>query len=461
MVEAPRCARYLYGTRISQIAVPGRFLLLFLLSLPLLASDAIADATAALQQGDFRSAASFAEAGLQRSPSDLPLLNLLGIARSELGDTRSAQTAFERGLKIAPTSVSLNENLGLLFFKRGLYGPAKQHLSRAVAAGSSNPGVRYSLAAAYLRTGEAERARSDLQALEPALANVPDYWEERGRAELPVDPKIAETSFLRAAALAPDSTAAFNGAASAAEAQGLDEKALAYLIDFRKRQPNDIPTALHFASLCVRRDLGPDAIEALNKVRALQPNNQTALFLLARANISVANWDAARRLFLEFLRINRRYAPALYAVAWVDLQLNRRDEARRYLDLALAAQPRYSDALCERAQMEADDRRTAEAERDLTAALAVDPHSARANLLGGDLRSHAGDLASARAHYERALASDPNSSAAHYKLATVLNRLGDKRRAGEERSRAAALAEQNKKESKTQLRLVLPAEETK
>ena len=435
---------------------PFVIVLLLLAAGPMHAQSSSASAATALQSGHFAEAASRAASGLRREPGNIDLWNLLGIARSEMGNDRGAAQAFEQGLNLSPKSTALNENAGLLFFKTGNFARAKQYLERAVNAGSRNPSAKYSLAASRLRTGETAKARAELKDLESALANVADYWEERGRADLAADPKTAEHDFIRATALSPASTAAWNGAASAAEAQGLDEKALSYLIEARKQHPDDVPILLHFASVCIRRDLGPDALEALKTAQAKEPGNQRALFLRARANISVSNWEEARTLFLQFLSKNPGYAPALYAVAWTDLRLNKRDEARQYLDRSLKQQPRDSDALCDRGDLELEDGDLRWAERDLRAALTIHPDHARANIALGDLLQRRGKLAEAQTHYRQAIASDPNNSAAHYKLAAVLGRQGESQRATEERVLAARLAAESKKASKTQLRLVLP-----
>lgn len=425
-----------------------------------LRADVLNDAVNALNRRDFRGAAAIAGAQLKIDGANVALLNVLGIAHSELGDTSEAQAAFARGLSLAPSSVPLNENLGLLYFKTRQFKLARKVLSQAVNVGSTNPAVRYSLAASCLRTGEADRARVELRSLEGALSGQPDYWLERGRAELPVNAADAEKSFQHAATLAPALAEAWNGAATAAESQGAGERALSLLMEARRQNPHSVPILLHFADACIRRDLGLDAIEALEQARSLDPNNVNVLFALARANISVAQWDKARLLFLEYLKSNRTYAPALYAVAWVDEQLNRRDEAKRYLDLALAADPRYADALCDRARMEADEGDAAAASRDVQAALAVDSNHVKANLLNGDLHLRAGDVSGARSFYERALKADPHSATAHYKLSGVLNRQGEKVRAGEERTLAANLSDGEKRQSKTQLRLVLPPEKS-
>ena len=423
-------------------------------------NDALAKAAALLQANDFRAAASTAEAELRKQPHNLNLWNLLGISCTELKNFRRAQQAFERGLVLDPESVPLNENTGLLFFKTGNYQRAKQFLSKAVSLGSENPGVHYSLAASRLRTGEAAEARTEFKALEPVLGTVPDYWEERGRADVTADPKEAEADFVHATALSPGNLEAWNGAASAAEAQGLDEKALAYLIDARKRAPDDVATLLHFASVCIRRDLGPDAIDALEKARAIEPANSRVLFLLARANISVGNWEKARTLFLQFLKGNADYFPAYYAVAWVDLRLNRRDEARRYLDLLLQHRPHYADALYELGQMDLEDGALPAAERNFRAALQQNSAHARASIGLGEVLQKNGQLDKARTYYERAAKADPHNPAAHYKLAVVLGRQGNASRAAKERAVAIDLAEQEKTASKKQLRLVLPEGET-
>ena len=242
------------------------------------ADSTVSEALADIQAGKYAEAVQRIEADLAKRPRDAELLNLLGIAESELGNVKEAERAFVRGLRIAPDSISLNENEGLFFFRQANYAEAKKRLAHAVALGSAKPGVKFSLAAAKLRTGEARVALEELRALQPELANVPDYWDERGRAELPDSASNAEASFEHALNLNPNSTVALNGAAAAAERQGLDEKALAFLIRARKIAPDDVETLLHFASVCIRRDLGPDAIAAAEQARKLAPTNLTALY---------------------------------------------------------------------------------------------------------------------------------------------------------------------------------------
>jgi tetratricopeptide (TPR) repeat protein len=409
-----------------------------------------------IQRGEFAKAQQALEGELRRSPQDAALWNLLGIASTELHETAKAHDAFARGLKIAPNSVSLNENTGLLFFKEADYRNAKKYLLKAAGLGRQNPGVKFSLAASRLRTGEPERALEELKSLEAPLGGSSEYWEERGRAEILTDAPAAEVDFSRAIELNPHSSVAFNGAASAAEKQGLDEKALAYLIRAKQTNPNDISTLTHFGVVCIRRDLGLDAKNALEKAHQLEPSNNTVLFLLARANISLQNWQNALDLFNEFARRVPSFAPTYYAMAWVDLRLNQRDEARKLLKKCLTLQPDLADARVELAQLLLDDGQLPEAEREVKAALETDPNHAKGNQLLGDLLLRYGKIDEAQLRMQKAIQADPKSSAAHYKLAAILSRRHETERAAQERALAMTLAEENKKGNKTQLQLVLP-----
>ncbi len=389
-------------------------------------------------------------------PKDVSLWNLLGIAETEAGDFKSAKNAFERGIALAPESPELNENIGLLFFREADYGGAKKYLSTAVKLGSSKPGVLFSLAAAKLRTGEPAEALAELNSLEPALSDKSDYWQERGRAELLIEPHSALSSFERAVALSPNNPVALTEAATAAEKQGLDEKALAYLIRARASAPNDVATLIHFGSVCIRRDLGPDARDALEKAHQLQPSNNAALYLLARANISLQNWQQAYDLFEQFSRRVPNYAPAYYAMGWLDIRLNRTDDARRQLEHSLSLDPALSGARYELAQLELDDGQLGPAEKLLRAVLAQNPSDPKANMALGEILTRRGKLDEAQTRLEAAVHQDPKLAAAHYKLSILLFRKHEPERAEKEKDIAANLNAEAKQASKTQLRLILP-----
>ena len=409
-----------------------------------------------IQGGRAKAAVEILTRLVEREPSHASYWNLLGIAEAETGEVKAAKKAFQKGLALTPQSPELNENAGLLSFREADYTSAKRYLARAIQLGSNKPGVLFSLAAAKLRTGESAEALTELKSLEPALSENSDYWHERGRAELISDPSEAANSFDRALTLSPNSVVALNEAASAAEREGLDEKALAYLLKARTADPNDEQTLVHFGSVCIRRDLGLDARDALQKALQFRPADSAALYLLARANISLQNWQEAYDLFNRFSKLKPAFAPTYYAMGWLDIRLNRLDDARKQLRQAIAIAPTFAGPIYELAELEFKDGHMEAAERLLRPVIAKNPGDSKANMLLGDIMMRMGKLAEAQQCLNAAVRQDPSLAAAHYKLSVLLFRMHEPQQAGQEKDIAAKLTAEEKKASRTQLRLVLP-----
>ena len=437
------------------------FIAALLISLPFSAgaqshATELRQAAELMQESKFGAAVNILDGVVQADTSDLEAWNLLGIASAQSGQSAKAEAAFRAGLRVNPTGVSLLENLGFLYYQQARYADAAEFLSKAVDQGSHTPGVRFSLAASRLRIGESGPARQDLIALEPDLRDRHEYWEERGRADLLAQPRDAESEFVRALELDGRSLVALNGAAQAAAAQNLDEKALSYLLKARQLAPEDSATALHFAEVCIRRDLGLDARQALEPLHRREPANTLATFLLARADIALQNWQSAAALFTEYIRRVPGYAPAHFALGWVDEKLNRRAAAREELQLAVRLNPKLTDARCELAQFLLNNGEQAQAKEQFERVLTTDGAHAKANEALGNLSLRAGDFERARTYLEKAVSTDPKSAAAHYKLATVLERIHNTERAAEERSIAARLTAESGREAHMQLRLATP-----
>jgi len=414
------------------------------------------EATHRIGARDFQSASVSLKRSTALFPQDVRLWNLYGISESELGRIPAARAAFERGLKLSPGSTSLNENLGFLCYREGYFPDAKRFLGKAISLGSKTPGVAFSLAAAKIRTGERDQGVAELKSLETALADIPDYWDERGWAELSTDPAGAGISFSRALSLAPDDLRALNGAASVAEMEKLDEKALSFLVRAKQASPDDVETLVHLGSVCLRRDLTIDALAALDRAHRLAPANNEALYLYARAQIGMQHWQKAYTLFSEFAHRKPGFAPTYYAMGWLDIKLNRRAEARKHLEHCLALAPNSADPRFELAQLDLDNGALDSAEKSLQTVLEQEPGHAKANIAYGDLLLRRADPANAAVRYRTAIQADPESGPAHYKLSTALLRLNQPEEAQSERALGTKLNDQALKSSKTVLRLASP-----
>jgi tetratricopeptide (TPR) repeat protein len=431
----------------------------FLIALPLAlhaTDDVVARAAEQITSRQFEAACQTLRPVARESPRDPDFWNLLGICESELHRGDVAREAFVRGLTVAPDSVSLHENLGLLYFDQGKFAEARRYLQEAIALGSRQPGVAFNLAASEIRTGDRAKGLELLLKLEQPLHDQAAYWTERGWVELRDNPTAAAANFDHALALAPTDVRALNGAASAAEMQHEDEKALSLLLRAKQAQPDDVRILMHFGALCLRRDLAVDALAALEQARRLAPSNHLALFLYARAQIAFQQWQKAHDLLTEFDQRVPNYPQAQYALGWLDVKLNRLGEAREHLEKTLAIDANQIEARCELAQLDLEESRLDEAERFFAVVLKTAPQHPRANIGMGDLMQKRGDLPGALARYEAAIAADANSGPAHYKLSTVLLRLHQNERAAQERSRGTELNAQALKAAKTVLVLADP-----
>ncbi len=409
-----------------------------------------------MEARDFQTACAELRGLSTKPPQSVDVWNLLGVCESELHNAAAARAAFQRGLSLDPKSLSLNQNAGYFFFRQDDFEMARQCLGRAVSLGASDPEVLFNLAVAQHRTGHDPDALRNLLSLEPRLNGESFYWEERGWVELPENSSAAAGSFARALALAPDSLRALHGAASAAEAQGEEEKAVALLLHAKQVAPDDVRTLLHFGNACLQRGLTVDALAALQHAHELAPENRLALFLYARAELGMQQWQKSFDLFSDFDKRMPNYAPAQFALGWLDLKLDRPSEARVHLEKSLKLSPKQPDVLYELGQMDLDEGQLSTARERLEAALRLAPGQVKSSVALGDLEMKSGRASEARSRYESAIRTDPNDGSAHYKLSVALMRLHETDAAQRERELGAKLNADASKVNKTVLLLAGP-----
>ena len=105
--------------------------------------------------------------------SGLVLADLLGV----IGKREEARSAFERLGKENPDKPEIEESLGYLAWQSGDAGSARQHFSRAFAAGSKDPQMCFHYA--VLERQASSGTKEVLPALRKAVELKPDYVEAR------------------------------------------------------------------------------------------------------------------------------------------------------------------------------------------------------------------------------------------------------------------------------------------
>lgn len=98
---------------------------------------------------------------------------------AEEGKHHEALTSFRLALRQRPGDVDILQQMAMVYTRIGMFDEAIRFYSRAIEADEAAPGAHYGLAFLLLRQGDAESARSHLEAF---LANPPG--EESARAHI-------------------------------------------------------------------------------------------------------------------------------------------------------------------------------------------------------------------------------------------------------------------------------------
>jgi tetratricopeptide (TPR) repeat protein len=266
----------------------------------------------------------------------------------------------------------------------------------------------------------------------------------------------AEKSTQLALSLAPDCTACYETLAQIAERQENSEKALAYLVAAKQREPENPEILFEFGKVCLERNLVDDALPALTKAVALKPDQDSYVYVLGSANVARGNLTNAASLFHQLLLKHPHDAILNYAVGAVYYLQSRYSEAESALKQSLAAQPDQVAAsyyLGLTYDAIGDDDQAVPIFRDL---LKHHPQHAPSYVkLGGILlREH--QYEEAQQDLERAVSLDPGSVEAHYQLGLLLRRLGKTTESESHFTESRKLEAEQHAQKDVHLRLLLP-----
>jgi len=266
----------------------------------------------------------------------------------------------------------------------------------------------------------------------------------------------AEQNFQRALDLNPACAGCDQGLAEIAERQGNTEKALAYLVTAKQREPEDPEILFEFGKVCLQRNLLEDALPALAKAVTLKPDRDPYVYVLASANVAQGNLSKAASLFARLLQKHPHDAVLKYSIGAVNYLQGKYPEAESSLKQSLQAQPDQVaasyylgltyDALGQ------DDGAVAMF-REL---LRSHPEHAPSFVKLGSilLRQHHYD--EAQQDLERAILLDPVSVQAHYQLGLLLRRLGRTAESDNQFAESRRLEAERSSQTDLKLRLLLP-----
>lgn len=342
---------------------------------------------------------------------------------------------------------------GSLAMARHYYGKVLQINPELIQA-------RRSLAHTQLRLGQPSQALSTLQ---PALVRGGGGAEEHalaGEAQLLLgDSQAAETSFKRAASLAPDNVRVRTALALSALARGEASSAFSELDSLAAQGP-DATADLALISARLKRNETELALAAAQNLLRKQPQNAAAAHMVGRLQLLKRDRTAARQAFEQALKIDPQYFGATASLAALDVAEQRPEQARRRFDDAIKRDPRNHLARQALAELRLSEGAPAqEVDNILADAIKANPTEASPRLLLisrllsaqqhkdalvvaqgaaaalpndpaildalGRAQAESGDRGQAVATFKKLAAMDPTSGLAHVRLADVYKLNGD------------------------------------
>src|SRR5512146_531107 len=244
-------------------------------------SSELARARRLAEQGDFTQAEAIAKTTLERSPNDVPALNLLGIIYNQQGHYDEAVSILKRALGLNPHLPDTLNNLGTSYASQGKLDLAEQMFRATLHESALNRTANYNLAMLLLDRGHPKEAlpflrRISLEDAAAQLALVRAYLEA-GRT---TDGLSTANAISRK--WAKDARVRFSlGMVLGSHRQYA--AAVRELESVNALTPGTPEILLNLGQAYLLAGRAADAQRVLEQAQSLQPDSSRALYLLAQA----------------------------------------------------------------------------------------------------------------------------------------------------------------------------------
>jgi Flp pilus assembly protein TadD len=235
------------------------------------ANARLRDAEAALEKGDYASAAKLLQALSVERPKDPQILYDLGYAEERTGDDAAASKAYEAAIAAAPDLAEPRLALGLLDARAGRTDKAHAELATAAHQETAAPQLR---ARAFRSLAQLDESAHPADASEELLAAIKLTGETPADTELSAslaehagDKTGAEAAYRRSLALHADDTEAATGLAHILLQTNRAAEGESLLAEPLKAHPDDPRLVSQMASIYAAEGKTKDAIPLLVQLR--------------------------------------------------------------------------------------------------------------------------------------------------------------------------------------------------
>ena len=326
-------------------------------------------------RNDPKQALSVAQEGLAGSPNSPRYLDMVGQLMLQTGSADQAIAAYRKLASTNPESLDFQIRLGQAQLAAGQSEVALQTFGNALKNKPEAASAQAAAVAAMLRAGKSEEAArllSDIKQNAPKSPVIP---------ELDADVKFASKQYAEAAiayrkvlAASPSSSLVIKNYS----AMALDNRrpeADAFIADWIKAHPKDLPTRMFDADLALRAKEYPRAIQSYKAALEQQPNDPLLL-----NNLAWALWQQKDPQAVSFAQKANSLAPGNPAISdtlgWMLVEQGDTKKGIELLEKASAGAPQQRDIALHLAKAQIKDGRKDAARTTLQALLKAAPESA-------------------------------------------------------------------------------------
>jgi Tfp pilus assembly protein PilF len=280
------------------------------------------------QNGDKRGAMNLVLRLLEQHPDFAPAIKLKGMLLEEVGHSSEAAAAYEEALKLAPNDGDLLLKAGIYQLAAGQKEEALKLLQHCIRILPGDGDAQYYLAQAYHLNGQDDLA---LRAIRQSLKAEPDnvsVWQKYGELLCGTGDCEAGLKWLLKAQRSDATLPRLDYDIAATDYKLMDlEGAAQYAARAVQSQPNDVTALQLLAVASLKLAKWQEASNAFQRILAFKPDDVDALIGLGQCELELRNYPAA----VDQLQSGLRLDPT-------------RLLAHFYLSRAFAAMGRTSDA---------------------------------------------------------------------------------------------------------------------
>ena len=385
----------------------------------------------------FEEARTRARAILQKDPSNLEALILLGNAVAGLGDLPSAVHVTERAVTSDPQRAGIQVNLGALQLARGNQEEAEKAFTTAVQLNPKSLSAHLALANFYQHVGNFKAAEDTFK---NALALAPDdIRTNRALATFYVStgkPEEAERHLRNIVEKTKD-PASWSDLADYYTRERRDADAIRILETLANDPKHYAGARRRIAVIAHSAGRGTEAYDILSDLLERNPSDSEALTLRARLLYTDRKNDEALEAAKSATRASPRSADAHLILGRVLVARGDLPQARRALAESITLDPRGLEARLALTSLHLSEAEIDAAVEAARAAIVIHPDSLEARLLlSRALLVRPEDREAARANAESIIRDFPRSASGPYSLGTYYLAAGDKAAAQREFERA-------------------------